>query len=465
MNGRQNDAVARQRGARAAGARASEMDVYVLAVPANEIHVPPIGFDERGEDLAEDALHLLLDAVVHPVSLLLTRYHKLIAFAHSRRSDRAGEAPAQSPFLRYSPSRPRMGRACTCAGLDRRSTKVGGPEKEKLVRYRLRFVLQELDLPVGGTIIGRSLDCHLTLEDPLVSRRHARIVVDEAGARIEDMGSRNGVRVNGAVIQDPVSLRNGDRVRIGTHDFVFCSVDPSARAHSKTTGHLRLCANCRLPYPRELLACPNCEATEQTDDDTLTGSGRSNSHGWSVQLVVESLERALKLGRVPDAERIVQRAIAQVEELLVTGGVVDGQALATLATHAVSTTLASRDPAWAHWVMNVYGRTRRVPSIDLVERLAEVAAQLREHRGPMREAVNELLRRIELGNHRPSGSSLATANAANGDGGERVGTPSSTDQEAEAIGRLVELRRSLEVEDDGPSGAGPGPGPRSLPTA
>lgn len=333
------------------------------------------------------------------------------------------------------------------------------------MRYRLRFVLQELDLPVGGTIIGRSLDCHLTLEDPLVSRRHARIFVDDAGARIEDMGSRNGVRVNGAVIHDPVSLRNGDRVRIGTHDFVFCCVDPGARAHSKTTGHLRLCANCRLPYPRELLACPNCEATEQTDDDTLTGSGRSTTHGWSAQLMVESLERALKLGRIPDAERIVQRAISQVEEALVAGGAVDRKALADLAMLAAATTLASRDPAWAQWAMSAYGRTRWVPPVEIVERLAEVTAQLREHRALLREAVSELLRRIEL----RTGSLPASESApdgADGQGGVRVGpSPTTSEQETDAIGRLEDLRRSLEAEDDVPSGAGPGSGARYLPTA
>jgi hypothetical protein len=35
-------------------------------------------------------------------------------------------------------------------------------------------VLQEFDLPPGITVIGRSLDCHLTIEDALVSRRHAQ---------------------------------------------------------------------------------------------------------------------------------------------------------------------------------------------------------------------------------------------------------------------------------------------------
>jgi pSer/pThr/pTyr-binding forkhead associated (FHA) protein len=67
-----------------------------------------------------------------------------------------------------------------------------------LARYRLRFVLQEFDLPRGATIIGRSLECHLTIDDPLVSRQHARITVGDDGAQIEDVGSRNGVRVNGA---------------------------------------------------------------------------------------------------------------------------------------------------------------------------------------------------------------------------------------------------------------------------
>jgi FHA domain len=323
-----------------------------------------------------------------------------------------------------------------------------------LVRYRLRFVLQELDLPQGGTIIGRSLDCHLTLEDPLVSRRHARIVVDDAGARIEDMGSRNGVRVNGAVIREPVALRNGDRVRIGTQDFVFCCVDAGGRAHSRTTGQLRLCANCRLPYPRELLACPNCEATEQTDDDTLTGSGRAAAHAWNVQLMVESLERALRLSRLEDAERIVQRAIAQIEEVVLAGGVLDAGALAALSVQATVTTLASGDPAWAHWVLDVYGRIGRVPPLAVTERMGEVAAK---HRQLVRDALDELLARLEVG---PSPSAGGVA-----DGPPRALEPVVPD-DIEALARLRELRAGLAGDDALTGGAGSAPkAARHLPTA
>jgi len=66
-----------------------------------------------------------------------------------------------------------------------------------MARYRLRFQLQQLELRHGATVIGRGEDCDLSVEDPLVSRRHARLLVNEDGITLEDLGSRNGVFLNG----------------------------------------------------------------------------------------------------------------------------------------------------------------------------------------------------------------------------------------------------------------------------
>ncbi|HEY3818681.1 MAG TPA: FHA domain-containing protein [Polyangiaceae bacterium] len=287
-----------------------------------------------------------------------------------------------------------------------------------MARYRLRFLLQEFDLPRGITVIGRSLDCNLTIEDPLVSRQHASIIVDDEGGSVEDMGSRNGVRVNGLQVRGATPLRDGDRVRIGTQDFVFCRVDPLGKAHSKTTGVLRLCAKCRLPYPREMVACPNCEATEQTDEETLSGSfGSENQTAWSVQLLVEALERALTLGRLSDAERIARRATAQVEELVVAGGAIDTKALAALAAQAVATTLATNDPTWVLWAIDIYRRTDRVPPIEVVERVGEAASK---HQGVVRAALATLLQHL--------------------DGTARTSSPSDVD----SIARLEQMRSVLE---------------------
>jgi predicted component of type VI protein secretion system len=141
-----------------------------------------------------------------------------------------------------------------------------------MARYRLRFLLQELDLTLGVTTIGRSVDCHVTLDDPLVSRRHARIVLGADRAVVEDTGSRNGVVVNGTPIRSLTRLHDGDRVRVGTQEFVFCKLAASeSPAPARTTGQLRVCGSCRQPYPREVISCPACEATEPVDEDTMTG--------------------------------------------------------------------------------------------------------------------------------------------------------------------------------------------------
>jgi FHA domain len=259
-----------------------------------------------------------------------------------------------------------------------------------LARYRLRFVLQEFDLPRGATLIGRSLECHLTIDDPLVSRLHARITVGDDGAQIEDLGSRNGVRVNGTPIRGLAPLRTGDRVRIGTQDLMFTCMEDTAPAHARTTGKLRLCVTCRCPYPREMVACPGCGATEQTDDETPTGIG-SDGQSWSVQLLVEALERALRLGRAMDAEGLLRRAAAQVDELVAAGTKVDADAVMALATQATKTALACNDPGWATWAIDILGRSRRIPPTLVVERFAEVAAR---HPRPVRRAVTELLVRL-----------------------------------------------------------------------
>jgi hypothetical protein len=56
------------------------------------------------------------------------------------------------------------------------------PSQGNPARYRLRFLLQEFDLPAGQTLIGRGDDCHITVFDPAISRRHARIFVDDQHA-------------------------------------------------------------------------------------------------------------------------------------------------------------------------------------------------------------------------------------------------------------------------------------------
>jgi pSer/pThr/pTyr-binding forkhead associated (FHA) protein len=66
-----------------------------------------------------------------------------------------------------------------------------------------------------GVVIGRAADCEVALDDPLVSRRHARVRITELGAAIEDLDSSNGVYVNGVAKQGVTPLHPGDVLQLG----------------------------------------------------------------------------------------------------------------------------------------------------------------------------------------------------------------------------------------------------------
>lgn len=67
----------------------------------------------------------------------------------------------------------------------------------------------------GTATIGRLPECEVTLDDPAVSRRHARLAHNGSGYTVEDLGSTNGVRLNGEPVTRAVPLRDGDRLDLG----------------------------------------------------------------------------------------------------------------------------------------------------------------------------------------------------------------------------------------------------------
>ena len=69
-------------------------------------------------------------------------------------------------------------------------------------------------LLVGNIVVGRDPVCDLGGDDTLLSRRHAEFVVSDSTVTVRDLGSRNGVFVNGMKVAEDV-LHTGNLVRIG----------------------------------------------------------------------------------------------------------------------------------------------------------------------------------------------------------------------------------------------------------
>ena len=78
----------------------------------------------------------------------------------------------------------------------------------------------ELSAP-SGAVLGRSRDCDVVLDDPNVSRRHAEVRPSGGSWIVNDLGSTNGVKVNGRRIEGPQSLKPGDTIEIGTSRLTF----------------------------------------------------------------------------------------------------------------------------------------------------------------------------------------------------------------------------------------------------
>ncbi len=73
----------------------------------------------------------------------------------------------------------------------------------------------------AGAVIGRSRECEIVLDDANVSRRHAEVRAQGGAWVLADLGSTNGVSVNGRRVDRPQVLSRGDRIELGTSLLTF----------------------------------------------------------------------------------------------------------------------------------------------------------------------------------------------------------------------------------------------------
>ncbi len=93
----------------------------------------------------------------------------------------------------------------------------------RLVETRAIVALDDRRYVLDGPIasLGRSKECDCVFKDPNISRRHAELRRAPNGDwQVSDLGSTNGVKVNGRRV-DSSRLSPGDEVEIGTTRFIF----------------------------------------------------------------------------------------------------------------------------------------------------------------------------------------------------------------------------------------------------
>src|SRR4029077_13224682 len=97
--------------------------------------------------------------------------------------------------------------------------------------------------------IGRQEGNTIRLTERNVSRRHARLLRQNGHILVEDLGSYNGIRINGDKIQGQVQVNEGDLIQIGDYDLAVqrdeqnqsatptSPLSPVKHGHPPTNGH------------------------------------------------------------------------------------------------------------------------------------------------------------------------------------------------------------------------------------
>ena len=92
----------------------------------------------------------------------------------------------------------------------------------------------EIRLASPELILGREPGLPGTIDDASVSRRHARLRWDDTGVFLADLGSKNGTFVKGVRVSEPVSLEDGDEIRLGLVSFVYRAPRSAGESTTKT---------------------------------------------------------------------------------------------------------------------------------------------------------------------------------------------------------------------------------------
>ena len=90
-----------------------------------------------------------------------------------------------------------------------------------VAKYWLVWETKQVPLTEGDNIVGRGADASVWIDAPGVSRHHARIVVRQGEATLEDLGSKNGTYIGVDRVTIPRLLTDGDQVRLGSVVITF----------------------------------------------------------------------------------------------------------------------------------------------------------------------------------------------------------------------------------------------------
>jgi hypothetical protein len=269
-----------------------------------------------------------------------------------------------------------------------------GPRSRVRAAFGLRHGARIYKLDRTPIVIGRSSKADIGLSSPLLSRRHASLSLSEHGFVIEDLGSRNGVLVNGERLERPRLLKPSDVISAGDETLVFVELDEPALRRHQTIATRVLESDRATKFP------------SFSDEDASVATRRADA----FHLLGSVVDKALALGRGDEAEHLIGTHLVAALSDAKAGRGLSADVARTAASYALKLAVATSKPAWLDFpvrlylalkqtmplpiVDELYTLLRRVPGFD-VRVLREYAADLRSRADRLPPTERFVLQRVD----------------------------------------------------------------------
>jgi hypothetical protein len=208
------------------------------------------------------------------------------------------------------------------------------------------------------------------LAGPLVSRRHAELTDTAHGLVVKDLGSRNGVFVNGHRITVPVVLELGDSLAIGDNTFVLIAIEERSERRSATISDVQSIREAnRIPV------------SAYANDEVSVATRRADA----LQLLGSVVDKALALGRGEEAEHLIGNHLVAAMSDASAGRPVTPEVARAAAQYAVKLASATGKATWLDFTFRLYSALRSIMPLPVVDEMYTV---LRRVRGLDRELLH-----------------------------------------------------------------------------
>lgn len=219
--------------------------------------------------------------------------------------------------------------------------------------YGIRVGREIVKLDKQTLVIGRSETCDIVLSSALVSRQHARLHVSSEGVQVEDLGSRNGVVVNGVPIEGQQKLAHGDTILLGEEQLKFVLLMPE-----------------RQNTMREVRTADTLVGDSNPDAEEATRQGNL------LEVLGGVVDKQLALGHGAEAERLLSKQLRLTLEQAKLGRVKASLAQQA-AQYGIKLAAATTNPDWIVYAISMFHYQGEVMPIALVDELYSLLRKVR----------------------------------------------------------------------------------------